>query len=68
MIVGGGILAFKDGFGIRPLVYGTRKTRLGLEHMIASESVALDVLGFELSGSSCYNSVRSHNHRQTIHE
>lgn len=48
MIVGGGILAFRDAFGIRPLVYGTRQTKRGLEHMIASESVALDVVGFEL--------------------
>ena len=50
MIVGGGILAFRDSYGIRPLVYGTRRTEQGMEHMIASESVALDVLGFDLRG------------------
>ncbi len=48
LIVGYGILAFRDPFGIRPLVYGKRETDQGPEHLIASESVALDVLGYEL--------------------
>lgn len=48
MIVGFGLLAFRDPFGIRPLVYGRRETERGPEHMVASESVALDMLGYEL--------------------
>ncbi len=48
MIVGGGLLAFRDAYGIRPLVYGTKRNANGLSHMFVSESVALDVLGFEL--------------------
>jgi len=48
MIMGYGIVAFRDEHGIRPLVYGKRKTKKGTEYMVASESVALDVLGFEL--------------------
>jgi amidophosphoribosyltransferase len=48
LIVGFGILAFRDPYGIRPAVYGQRKTERGPEHMFASESVALDVLGFNL--------------------
>ena len=48
LIVGYGILAFRDPFGIRPLVYGKRVTDEGPEHLIASESVALNVLGYDL--------------------
>ena len=47
MIVGFGIVAFRDPHGIRPLVLGTRQTQDGAEYMVASESVALDVLQFE---------------------
>jgi amidophosphoribosyltransferase len=48
MITGQGIVAFRDPHGIRPLVYGKRESAQGVDHMIASESVALDVLGYEL--------------------
>ncbi|MDW3095151.1 MAG: amidophosphoribosyltransferase [Gammaproteobacteria bacterium] len=48
MICGMGILAFRDPYGIRPLVYGVKETKKGVQYMVASESVALDVLGYEL--------------------
>ncbi len=47
MIIGHGMVAFRDPFGIRPLVLGKREIEGKTEYMFASESVALDVVGFE---------------------
>jgi amidophosphoribosyltransferase len=48
MIAGHGMLAFRDPFGIRPLIFGTNETPQGTEYLFASESVALDTLGFQV--------------------
>ncbi len=48
LIIGHGIVGFRDPHGIRPLVIGRRKSAMGDEHMLASESVALTAVGFEL--------------------
>ena len=45
-VMGIGIVAFRDRYGIRPLIYGYRDTPEGREYMVASESVALDSQGF----------------------
>ncbi|HSB97309.1 MAG TPA: amidophosphoribosyltransferase [Spongiibacteraceae bacterium] len=48
MIAGYGIVGFRDPNGIRPIVLGKRETPQGTEYMLASESVAFDVIGFKL--------------------
>ncbi|PMP11962.1 amidophosphoribosyltransferase [Vibrio breoganii] len=47
MIIGHGMVAFRDPNGIRPLCLGKREVEGGTEYMVASESVALDAVGFD---------------------
>lgn len=46
MIIGVGIVGFRDPYGIRPIVYGERQTDKGTEYIISSESVGIDALDF----------------------
>ncbi len=48
LVLGYGVVAFRDPNGIRPLVLGERESDAGKEYAVASESVALDILGFKL--------------------
>ncbi|VAW33008.1 Amidophosphoribosyltransferase [hydrothermal vent metagenome] len=48
MIPGHGIIGFRDPNGIRPLVLGRKLVKQQYEYMLASESVALDIHGYEL--------------------
>ncbi|SDJ37784.1 amidophosphoribosyltransferase [Billgrantia gudaonensis] len=69
MINGVGLVAFRDPHGIRPVVFGTRDEGGGQDVMIASESVALDVGGFELHrdlapGEAIFVDMEGHIHTQ----
>jgi amidophosphoribosyltransferase len=48
MITGYGIVGFRDPYGIRPICVGKRESEKGTEYVIASESVAIDALGYEM--------------------
>ena len=48
MIAGYGMLAFRDPYGIRPLIIGTNEQMGGTEYIVASESVAIEPLGFHV--------------------
>lgn len=47
VVLGLGLVAFRDPHGIRPLVLGKRDGAEGTEYIVASESAALDILGFQ---------------------
>ena len=69
LISGVGVLAFRDRFGIRPLVFGARVTDRGTEYVVASESVAMDALDFEVTrdvapGEAIFISARGELHAE----
>lgn len=68
LIVGGGIVGFRDPRGIRPLVVGCRRGATS-DYMIASESAALHVLGYDIvrdvrPGEAIYIDENGHLHSQ----
>lgn len=73
MIVGYGILAFRDEYGIRPLILGERQESNGVSKMVSSESVALDVLGYKVlsdvnPGEAVFIDLEGNLHREVCSE
>jgi len=73
MITDHGVLGFRDPHGIRPLVYGKRETKKGVDYMIASESVSLDALGFSMiadvqPGEAIFIDIQGKLHKQQCAE
>jgi amidophosphoribosyltransferase len=49
-LAGGGLVAFRDPYGIKPAIMGTREELSGrTSWCVASESVALDILGYTVT-------------------
>jgi amidophosphoribosyltransferase len=46
VVAGVGLLAFRDPFGIKPLVFGKKRDGDGFRWMVASETCALESLGY----------------------
>ncbi|HYJ48897.1 MAG TPA: amidophosphoribosyltransferase [Microbacterium sp.] len=74
LIAGYGLLAFRDPFGIRPLIIGTRKTDAGAyEWIVTSESLVLENGGFEvvrdvLPGEAVFVDLDGHLHTKQCAE
>ena len=71
MLLGHGLIAFRDPHGIRPLIYGSKSNN---KYMVASESVALDCLGYKVErdikpGETIFidmkNNIHFHNYDQS---
>ena len=68
MIVGYGIVAFRDPNGIRPLILGKRSIGNDTDYMVASESVALDVTQFQIDRDILPGEVIFIENNGTLHE
>ncbi|MBO67447.1 MAG: amidophosphoribosyltransferase [Acidiferrobacteraceae bacterium] len=73
IIVGYGLIAFRDSHGIRPLIFGTKSAPNGKSVMVASESVALDVCGYSgetdvMPGEAIFVDTQGNIHREICAE
>lgn len=67
-IAGKGLVAFRDPYGIRPLVMGVRSTDLRPEYIFASENVMFNILGYKFLKDVNPGSVVFIDERRQVHE
>ena len=73
LINGVGLVGFRDPHGIRPIVFGTREHTDGSkDYVMASESVAIDTLGFQLdrdirAGEAIFIDLKGNFHARQCH-
>jgi len=68
-----GLVAFRDPFGIKPIVFGVKHTTEGKWFAVASESVVLDVAGYKeasdlAAGEALFVDNERRVHRRTLSE
>ncbi len=68
-----GLVAFRDPHGIRPLVWGQRKTSFKTEHIFASENTMFEILNFDFyrdlePGEVVYVDLQGNVHHQRVTE
>ena len=72
-VAGHGLFAFRDPYGIKPIAMGRRRTDQGLAHAVASESVVLTTIGYEVlppepPGLAIFVDLEGRVHRQQLAE
>ena len=68
-----GMIAFRDPHGIRPLVWGQRKSSFKTEHIFASENTMFEILDFDFyddvgPGEVVFVDLKGEVHRQRVTE
>ena len=72
-VAGHGLFAFRDPYGIKPIAWGRRRTADGVAHAVASESVVLSTIGYELlpqdtPGEAMFIDLQGEVHRRQVAE
>ena len=70
MLIGQGLVAFRDPYGIRPLIFGSRPSVSGRmrDYMFASESIVLQSLGFKIEANLAPGETIFIDSKQTLHQ
>ncbi len=72
-VAGHGLFAFRDPYGIKPIAMGRRRTAEGVAHAVASESVVLTAIDYEVlppdpPGQALFIDLEGRVHRRQVAE